>query len=227
MSTQPAPPEPPSLPLLPWEAREQIGFGSAIVENAQLFLTRPREAFSRARRPGDLLSPILWTVLMAFAAAVFRALWGLLIAVPMSALLERRGGPLASLLASGAGNAVNVIVGPILAVAALFIAAAILHACLALLGALQQSRFGYEGTLRVVAYAGTPQLAAVIPLVGGVIGAIWTLALLVVGFEVMHDTTQGRSLAAVLIPLLVCCLCGALVFGLFGAALAALISHRA
>ena len=98
--------------------------------------------------------------------------------------------------------------------------------CLMLLGALEQSRFGYEGTLRALAYANTAQLAAVVPLVGWLIGMVWTLVLLVIGFEVLHDTTQGRALAAALIPLLVCCLCGALLVIVFGAAIAGLVGSQ-
>jgi hypothetical protein len=39
------------------------------------------------------------------------------------------------------------------------------------------------------------------------LATLWHLVLLVLGFASVHRTTQGRSLVAVLIPTIVCCVC--------------------
>jgi hypothetical protein len=209
---------PPPLSPVPWEERSRLGLGPSLLGTVELFAMRPREGFVRARRKGDVLGPLLWVALMAFAAALFQLLWSLVIHVPLQELLGAADGRVASLLLITGGGIAQVVFGPITAVAGAFIAAGILHGCLALLGGLDRSLLGFEGSLRAVAYAYTTQLALVVPLAGGVIAFVWMLVLLVIGLGVLHDTTTGRALAAVLVPLLACCLCGALILALFGAA---------
>jgi hypothetical protein len=63
--------------------------------------------------------------------------------------------------------------------------------------------------------------------VGGLVTFIWSLVLQVLGFAAVHRTTQGRALAGVLIPIVFCCVCGALVAVFFGAMIAALIAGAA
>lgn len=231
-SPPPGPPLPPGAPPpiaaappmrpVPWEERAALGFGPAVAATAELFAMRPREGFLRACRRGDVLSPILWVALVALAGALAQALWGALIGLPLQGLIDGADTRLVRIALSAGGGVFNVVFGPISAVAGVFVVAGILHGGLALLGALDRSPLGYEGSLRAVAYAYTAQLALVVPLVGGLIAFFWTLVLAAIGLEVLHDTTFGRALAAVLIPLLACCLCGLLVGVLFGAALAGL-----
>ncbi len=58
-----------------------------------------------------------------------------------------------------------------------------------------------------------------LPFVGGLVASIWNLVLEVVGFAAVHRTSQGRALVAVLIPIILCCLCGLILSVLFGAVL--------
>lgn len=55
-------------------------------------------------------------------------------------------------------------------------------------------------TARTLCYVAAPQVLALVPFVGWVVGPIWALVLMVIGIQRTHDTTVGRSLAAVLIP---------------------------
>src|SRR6266542_3106443 len=104
------------------------------------------------------------------------------------------------------------------------IAMAILHFCCMLVGALQNSRSGFEGSLRAVCYSEVSSLASVIPVVGGLIAIVWWIVLAVQGVERLHRTTSGKAVAAVLIPVVVCCggllliglVVGAAILGRFG-----------
>jgi hypothetical protein len=44
-----------------------------------------------------------------------------------------------------------------------------------------------------------------IPVVGGIIATVWWIVLAVQGVQRMHRTTQGKAIAAILIPVVVCC----------------------
>ena len=83
----------------------------------------------------------------------------------------------------------------------LFIAAAVFHLCLMMVGGLNQSTSRFEGTFRTVSYSSVSMLANIIPFVGGLIGLVWGFFLNVKGAVRMHKTTPGKALAALLIPL--------------------------
>jgi hypothetical protein len=88
---------------------------------------------------------------------------------------------------------------------------------LMMVGGLAESDAGFEGSLRTVAYgSAVGQLAQIVPIIGGMVSLLWTIVLLVTGAMRLHGTTQGKAVTAVLLPLLLCCACGAMLF-FFGA----------
>ena len=226
----PAPPTP-GLEPIPWEDRERLGLVEALVENVKLFVSRPSEAFSRTRESGDLGSPILYAVIIGFFCAVVNQVWNIVVGRPLvRALLNfvppgTRESLLPMLHPPPGSEIVQVILTPVFVLLGLFIGAAIFHLCLMLVGGLGQSRTGFEGTVRAVAYASVANLAAVVPVAGALFGGIWLIALEVIGLSTLHRTSRGKALAAVLIPIVLCCLCcgGALLAG--GAWFAALFAH--
>jgi len=220
-----APPQAPGPGPIPWEERARLGLGTALVGTVELFALRPREGFLRARRTGDLLSPVLWVAIMAFLGALLRFVWGLVVQLPLEGMLGGGRGEMAQLALITGGGFIGVFTAPITAVAVAFIMAGILHGCLMLMGGLDRTQLGYEGSLRAVAYAEISQLACIVPLAGSLIAMVWGVILIAFGLEALHDTSFGRALAATLIPLLTCCLCGALLAALFGAAIAGLLQH--
>jgi hypothetical protein len=107
---------------------------------------------------------------------------------------------LISLLSTGC----IVVVMPVITVVSLFVSAAITHVMLIL---LDGARNGFEATMRVAAYAnGSTALWNLVPVCGGLIGGIWTIVITVIGLSRAHEISTGKALAAVLLPLLACCL---------------------
>jgi hypothetical protein len=217
MSTVPPGPVPPPNPL-PWEARETRGLLPAFFDTLTLFVTRPAEAWARVKERGDSTSPLLFGIAVCWLSMALQGILFRFIAVPMMpGFLGRRFGMMSGF--GGAGLIARLIVGPFVIAIALFIGAAILHLCCMLVGALQNSRSGFEGSLRAVCYSEVSSLASIIPLVGGLIAIVWWIVLAVQGVERLHRTTSGKALAAVVIPVIVCC-GGLLLIGLVvGAAL--------
>ncbi|MEI7432846.1 MAG: YIP1 family protein [Methanomicrobiales archaeon] len=91
---------------------------------------------------------------------------------------------------------VGIIVGGIIGV---FICGAWLHIFVWLLG----GRKGYEKTLKAIMYGSTPGLLiSWIPIIG-IIGALWTLILEILGIQELQEMSTGRAAAAVILAVVV------------------------
>ncbi|HMF08114.1 MAG TPA: YIP1 family protein [Thermoanaerobaculia bacterium] len=227
MSTLPPGTPPPQQPAaanpLPWEARESRGFFQSFLDTWGLFLSRPQEAWNRARESGDLASPLIFGLIACWIALLLqKAISGLIAAPMMPGFLGRRFPGLERLpmgrLAAG-GLVMHAILSPIAIFIGLFVGAAVLHVCCMIVGALTNSRSGFEGTFRAVAYSETTYIAAVVPVVGGLIALVWWIIVAVMGLQRMHHTTSGKAIAAILIPIVLCCVCIVVVVLLAGAAI--------
>lgn len=215
MTPPAAPPQPAAA--LPWE-EPSAGLGS-IVPTVAAFVARPTESFSRMSVTVDLVRPIAYFVILVLAAACVNQLWSFLlfdsileVARSMAgsqfeklAPLIQRPGVLQLIL--------TLVVTPLLALIALFIWSGLVHLALVLVGGANK---GFTATLRVICYAQTTQLAVLIPFLGGIVGFFWRLVLEMIGLSEAHKTDVWKAAVAVLLPLVVCCLCivaGAVAFG--------------
>jgi len=115
---------------------------------------------------------------------------------------------------------VQVLMAPVISVLVWFIWSGIAHLFLMLVGGARSS---FETTLRVMAYAvGATAVFQVVPICGGFIGFFWGLVVEIIGLTEAHETSTGRAAAAVLLPIVLCCLCaviGALVAVAMGVSL--------
>lgn len=200
----------------PWEQRERLGFVNAFIENVKLFALNPTEAFAQTRCTGDYVGPIIFAVLVGWIGALFQTIWGMIFQASVVSMLpadirDQMGGA----MMMGGSSIIGFILYPIFAVIGLFIASGILHLCAMLVGALAESTAGFEGTLRAVAFSWVASLGYVVPVIGGLVVAVWFIFLAVIGLSTLHKTTQGKALITVLIPVALCCVCVLLsIFGL-------------
>ena len=204
MSSVP-PPLTPENPL-PWEARQTRGAVEAFFDTLGLFFSRPMEAWARTRETGDLASPLLFGLIISWISFVGHRIVTRFVTVPV--VLPGEIGRRLLLMDRPYGRAgfiASAIFAPIFILVALFIGAAILHACCLITGALSTSASGFEGSFRAVAYSQVASIASLIPAVGGLIAVVWWIFLAVMGVQRVHRTTQGRAIAAVLVPVIVCC----------------------
>lgn len=219
-----ADPSPPAVgPGIAWEERARVGFFNALVETTRQVLTAPGTFFRAMPVTGGLGSPLLYGVVLgwvglvatSFYQAIFRSIvgpgWTALAAgrPEMEALLGTVGG--------WAGFAGQVVFGGIAVAIGMFVAAFVLHAVLLLLGG---ARRGFEATFRVVGFAEATSLLFLVPFCGQVVGWAWCAVLYVLGLAAAHQIGHGRAAAAVLLPIGLCCCCGAVLALAFGTTLA-------
>jgi hypothetical protein len=202
---------------LPWENRQQLGFAKAWFDTVSLLITKPSEAFTMMRPEGGLADPLIFgliggcagTIVSILFQGVFQSLPGL---GSRNSAFDLFGlGPWGFLLIYAALSPILIIIG-------LFIGSAILHVCLMLVGGANRS---FETTFRVACFtAGSANLFSMIPVCGGIITAIYNVVLQCIGLSRAHQTTTGKALLAIFLPLIVCCgvcLLLGIVFGGFGA----------
>ena len=189
----------------PWEDRGSYGTLNAFFQTATKCLLTPTAFFSRLPRQGGFLNPVLFGVMSIVASFVLAYIW--------YSLLGRGGGGLFGL----AIGLIFVVLGAFLIVPiALFVWSGILHLCLLLVGGANE---GYQATFRVVSYSSVTSLFNAIPFLG-TIASLWGIVLTVIGLREVHNTSTGKSVAAVLMPVGVAILLaiGAIAMGAFAAA---------
>lgn len=205
--------------VLPWEDRARLGLVTALIETAKLLITQPKEAYSRLRPNGDLTSPLLFGLIISWPVAIISAIWQLL----FSGMMGGFGGDTAGFGLVQIGFI--VVCYPILYAIGVFLMAGIVHLTLSVIKGLDQSPFGFEGTLKVVAYGTVANVASIIPMIGGLITLGVTIYLAINGIEVVHRTSQKNAIITVLVPIVLCCICAAISFAFFGAAMAAAFAN--
>lgn len=224
-STPPPPPEqeptpPPAAPAatLPFEDTSREFF-DGFFETLKLLITNPREAFARMEPEAGIGRPILYAVIIGWIGIIVSQVYQLLLGQSLLAMLPAEAS--AYQMGSSVGTALLfMILAPVFVIIGLFIWSAIVHLFLMLVGGANAS---FVATLRAISYAQTAQLAQVVPVCGGLIGLVWGLVLQVFGLSAAHKTTDGKAVLAVLLPIVLCCVCiavGAMVFGIGIASLA-------
>jgi len=198
---------------LPWDERQAKGIVNAFIETLQMVLSRPVVAFTAMKREGGLGEPLFYAIIGGTIGGVFAITYNFVLR--SFAPFGDRHGAFTHLFA-GLGWIFLLVLTPLFVVIGVFVASAILHVCLMIVGGAKQS---FETTFRVVCFAeGSVSPLLVIPFCGGLIVGIWKVILYCIGLARAHETDTGRAVIAVLLPLVVCC--GAfllLMFGVLGA----------
>jgi len=215
----------PRGPGIPWDARDRIGFLSAVVETTREVLTQPSAFFRAMPVTGGLGSPLVYAVIVGWiglvASAFYQAIFRSVVGSGLGAFGSERP-ELAALLGwveGWAGFVAQAVFGGVFVVIGVFIAAGILHLVLMLLGGARRE---FEATFRVVSFAQATSILLLVPFCGQFIAFVWCLVLYVLGLAEVHQIGHGKATAAVLLPVvLACCCCAAIAF-LFAGALAGL-----
>jgi hypothetical protein len=215
----PAAPPPGPMARLPWEEPGRP-FVEALFETVKLFVTRPSEAYARMAVEGDLIRPVLYAIILGWVGVFFAQVFNIAMGGFQMGMMRRWG-----MNASAVSPMVNIaiiVAAPLLVIIGLAIQTVVFHLVLMLIGGATR---GFDATLRACCYAGTAQLAGIVPVCGGLVGLVWAIVLLVIGIATAHRTTQGKAALAVILPGVLCCACGVVLAIVFGATLAGLANR--
>ena len=165
----------------------------SFVATVRNLATRPVAFFRSMRRQGDLINPLIFSLICWEIAAILGGI--------LSILASVAGIGVRTVGESISAFVLSLIFTPILAAIFVFVGAAILHLLVILI--VRPVNTGFETTFRVVSYSWVAQLIYWIPVLGWIIGAVlWTM-LAIFGVREGHATTTGKAALVVLIPVAV------------------------
>ena len=198
---------------LPWEHRQERGFLNAFIETLAMVLTKPDLAFRTMKTEGGLAEPLIYALIGGCVGGIVSLLLSL--GLQSMGLFAGQQDTFAALAGIGVGSIALIVLVPLFIVIGLFIGSAIIHLCLMIVGGANKS---FETTFRVLAFSqGSTGPLQIIPVCGGLIAGVWALVVNCIGLARAHETTTGRAVLAVLLPLIVCCGAGILLAMMFGA----------
>lgn len=188
----------------PWERRDELGFFTAVFKTIKGVLLNPTRTFADMKTEGGLGTPIIYALILGSIGGIIGLVWqGLFSSI--SSVIGRAGvGEFAGLATFGAIKFIIIVIFmPLFIVVGLFISSGICHLCLMIVGGANKS---YETTFRVFAYtAGSTALIQIVPICGALVAGIWALVCEIIGLREAHETTTGRAVLAILLPVIVCC----------------------
>jgi phage FluMu protein Com len=185
---------------LPWDTDRRT-FGCWF-RTVRLILGMPSQAFTIMHRTGGLGRPIWYSIYgIGMPAAAAMALVMPIVLLVLSEEIFRDvgvGGAILGGLGILAAVALYVV---LIATLGNLIAAAIWHLFLMMVGGAKHS---FETTFRVTSYVyGSMMALTALPYVGCA-AYIWMMVLLVIGLAKAHETSTGKAMLAVLLPVGVC-----------------------
>lgn len=190
----------------PWPPREGDSVVSAFGRTWKGASLSPAGFFARLPERGSLGAALLYYLAIGIAIAGVQLFWSMVGGAAEPAR-EVTVGSVDSALALN--PLVNFLVSPIFLLASLFLSAAVVHGMLKLLGAVSGD---YLFTTRLFCFTYSPQIVAMVPGVGTIIGFIWMVAVAIAGVRAAHRTSTARAAIAVLVPVTIALIFVGLVF---------------
>ncbi|UCF79327.1 MAG: YIP1 family protein [Candidatus Eiseniibacteriota bacterium] len=182
-----------------WERDESVGPVRRLSDTLLGSLFSPNGFFKQMRRTGGYLSPLVYGMILGSISTVVPIVWNVLLVSLRDVVLESPAAPQMFTPSPGL-YALLAVLSPILVTLVAFLWSGVLHVLLLLVGGASH---GFQATFRVVCYSRSAGVWHIVPFVGPLVGSVWYVVLLVVGLIQAHETSLGRALAAVLIPLVV------------------------
>jgi hypothetical protein len=180
----------------PWPPADNESIPSAFVRTWRGAALRPGSFFAALPEHGSLGAALLYYLPLGILISAANALWE----ATSGGLNPERDAVLGGGEITALSPLVQFLLSPLILLLSLLLAAGVTHLLLRLFGGASRD-FGF--TTRLFAFAYSPQLLGVIPVIGTAIGFIWMVIVAIVGLREGHRTTTGRAAAAVLIPVVI------------------------
>ena len=166
-------------------------FPSNLVTTWRVSLFEPAAFFRGLPYGAPLARPVLYYLIVSVTSAFFVLLWGSVSDSLFPSMALGSSEPVGPLL--------QFFFKPFGALIALGVGTLVLHALALVLAAEPR---GIGATLRVFCYAWGPSVFTIVPILGPIVGFVWSVALLVVGVREAHRTTGVRAAVIVVTPIL-------------------------
>jgi hypothetical protein len=177
----------------PWPPAEGDSIIEAFGSTWRGAALEPKRFFGAMPADGSIGAALLYYLTLGMAVSASGIVW--------SVLRGGSGAEREAVLGAGDMPALSPLLqflfSPLILLLSIFLAAAVVHLLLKAFGGASRD-LGF--TIRLFAFAYSPQILGVIPVVGTAVGFAWMVVVAIVGLRAGHGTTTGRAAAAVLIP---------------------------
>ena len=179
----------------PWEQREELGFFEGILLTIKGVLFNPKQFFKHMAPDSKIKDAIGFAVILSSFLVVLSLLGELLLGLDGLKILYNVHDALQTLIVA-IGAIVGGMVGTIVSA---IVGTAITHLLLTLLRA---GSGNFKSTLKIILYCSSASIFMLIPYIGPVISCIWSLICSVIGIKEVRNTSYGRVILAIVLPLL-------------------------
>jgi len=172
---------------IPWENRSELGVFKALFASIKEIIAGPSSFFQKVHSEGPISTPYLFyfiiTIVVSIITLMYQSMW-----------INMMSGNFASLVGGEMpfGMGVLAIFTLVVVSVSIFISAAFMHLFVLMLG----GKGGYKGTFCVLCYSAAVTVFAVIPFLGGMIAAIWSIVLGIIGYKHIHKMSTIRAVFA-------------------------------
>lgn len=173
-----------------------------IIETAKGFLLQPVQSFQKARGTA-LGDAIKYFIILLVINTILTVIVDLVMGSAMLSAINQAMGQIGMgelFLAGTLGMAVAAIVLVIISLIMVFVIGGWLHLFVYLLG----GRKGYLETVKALLFGSTPyMLIGWIPVIGILVGGIWSLILAILGIRELHQVSTGKAAGAVILSAII------------------------
>lgn len=165
----------------------------------------PSRFFSHLTPRTSLWRAILFLLVLSVVGAGLGLIWsaGLWGGGDVAAMREALGASSEAFgrwAAAMSNPLIGFLVAPFAAILLWALGTLVFHVLVAI---LVDGHAGLRETARIVAYAWAgPQVFQAVPVIGGMIGTVWSVVLMVIAIREQHGASGGRAAAVVLLPVL-------------------------
>jgi hypothetical protein len=164
----------------------------------RLSVFQPTTFFRELPVPRPVGPAVLYYLLIGIPAAGVTLFWQAILTLAVSAL--GLAAPESAVPDLGGWTPVlQFLLSPLVLLVGLGISFTITHLLLLILGG---ARRGAGTTMRVICFAYGPALFAVVPVLGTLVGGVWSIVLAIIGLREGHRIDGWRAAVAVLLPII-------------------------
>jgi len=186
---------------IPFESMEKHGFFPALFLTIKQVILSPAAFFSNMPLKGFLM-PLFFFILMAEFQEICNFIWAMTgVDTSMTSDVGRiiDDSVIAESLQDGTGPALlSLLFYPLMLAGISFPVIGMTHIMLMIFGAAER---GYQATFRAATYSYAPIILCVIPIVGDMIGALISVAISIIAYKNIHNTTYMRVVLSMVMPL--------------------------
>jgi len=183
------------LPLesIPWERGTSVGWFGAYAGTVIMSLTKPTEYFKRIPTTGGFSTPIIYALINGLLGSWFNLAWQILF-VYLGIIETDPQSPDDTM----GFNILIAVLSPILIPLGIIVGTVLINFSLTILGVKNND---FEATFRIVCYSSGASVLAIIPAIGSIIGAFWSLSLEASGLREVYAISHRRAFTAILLPI--------------------------